>query len=172
MPFHAPAPGAVRAGRAEHRDEIFHGNALHPAPLRRVASARVLDCPQHVLKLHDGGGGEVSLLAQTGFQEIVRGLALRLAHGSHREAVAGKHLRRHESPMLALVRLERERGQLFLVRRQRGEKFRGGIRHRGRRAVGGTDGAEPCHDADKPQKNSRRAGSAHRRILSQGTDVS
>ena len=148
------------AGRTEHRDVVFHRVALE-RPLRRRCAGRILDLVQDAFELHDCGRRHVALLAQARAQQIVRGLALRLAHRADGQAVAREHLRRDKSEVFALGRvLEREGRGFFLFGRERREELVRSIGHGGRRPIGRIRGRK-SQDAGEPDKKAGRANSAH-----------
>jgi len=140
MAFDAPAPCALLRRRAEHREEVALRIAHQRRVTRRLRRGRALrcfECTEHGLELHDRRRGEVAALAQTSLEQLVGELALRLRHFLDRQTLAWKRLGRDEVPVQALLRLERERGLLPLLRGQPAEKLVGRRSHRRGRALGG-----------------------------------
>ncbi len=131
MAFDAPAPRALRRGRTENGEEV----ELGIANVRALPAVRVFDRVEEDFELHDRGGGQVALLAEAGFEQLVRELALRLGHFLPRHALAREHVGRDEVPADLLFRVDRKRGLLALLGRQRLEPLAGGGRHRCRGAA-------------------------------------
>ena len=105
-------------------------------------------------------GGQVAPLAQTGPEQVVHQLALRLAHRADGEAVAGEDFRRHKAPVLALARIERKRALLPLFRRESGQQLFAAVAM-GWRAIRGTNRAEPYGNAGHDKKQPRRMNRTH-----------
>src|SRR2546421_11917204 len=117
VPLDAPAPCAARRWRSENREEVSLGVAQHRITSQQLCGSRPLRGLQRtedIFEIHDLSRRHVAALAQTGFQEIVRERALRLAHLLDRQAVPRKLLRRNEVAMRPLGAVDTERRLLAL----------------------------------------------------------
>ena len=145
MAFDAPAPRLLRRRRPEDREEVFLRIALERRAARRLRGRRPLrrlELFQHRFEIHDRRGGEVTALAQAGFQQIVRQLALRRGHRADQQALPRECLGRNEVPMHPFVGGERERRLLPLVRCEAVQERGRGGGHRRRGSFGGDQGAD------------------------------
>src|SRR5688572_31686004 len=89
MSFDAPAPGAFRGRRAEHREVVLLLVARH--------LAAGLDRPEDVFELDDSGDLVVATRAQAGAQQVVREPALRLVHLLDHQSLDRKSTRLNSS---------------------------------------------------------------------------
>src|SRR5437879_3998930 len=97
MSLDAPAPCLLRRRRAEHGEEILLRVALEPRRrlslrARRFDDAlRGLERAEHGLEIHDLRRRHVAALAEAALQQLVRELALRLAHRADQQPLAREH---------------------------------------------------------------------------------
>src|SRR3712207_6786030 len=109
MALDAPAPVAGPRRRAEDGEEI-------PLGVADVAALLLL-LVQDGLQAHDGGGGDVALLAGAGPYQGQGGLLLGGGHVEQRQALARRVavlvLQRYEVPVVALLAVERQGGSLL-----------------------------------------------------------
>ena len=129
MAFYPPAPRRFGGRRPEHGEEVARGIAAHALAPPAAGLRLLFEGAKRRLEIHDRGGRQVAALAQPGFQQIVRALALGIGHLHDRQTVPRKRLGRNEVPMDPFGRLEREHGLLPLLRREAGNKPRCGIGH-------------------------------------------
>ena len=132
MALDPPAPRALRAGCAEHREEIL---VLVAGEL-----AAHFDDLQHVLELDDRRHLGVAACAQAGAQQVVRHSPLRLTHVPDHQPLAREHLIGDEVPAQAIVAGERKRGLGALLGCEAVQELPGGFRHGVGRALGGEQG--------------------------------
>ena len=112
MALHAPAPGIVPAGFAENGDVIQLGIADRSLALLKIA--------QDIVEAHDGGGLEVTALAEGAAEQGLSEQPLGGGHFLEREAFADE---RHEIPILAFRVIQAEGGLGGLFGGQGGEEI-------------------------------------------------
>ena len=130
MPLDTPPPGAAWRRLTEHREEVPLRVAAHPTVV-------LLKHPQHGFEVHDVNRGGESNLAEPGLQKVVGRLPLTSVHVFDFHAEPRKHLYRDVMEPLTVVRVERERGRLSLLRGECRNEGLGCSGHRCSRALRG-----------------------------------
>ena len=142
----AIAPGTRLRRLAEHAEEISFRIAARPLP--------VFHHLQDFIQAHDGGGLDVTALAEPGGEQRVRELLLRRSHLAERQTLA---LLGNVVPIEALVGVHREGGLRALLGRERRQERFGAIGHHRRSLKPRVCGTQQ-HDSDPDRQQTQRNG--------------